>query len=59
MRPDELGILFLAVADVEQNLDFLKETVDFLKLIQASHHQFVGYGHFKLIFEANAKSILS
>lgn len=59
MRPDELGILFLAVADVEQNIDFLKETVDFLKLIQASHHQFVGYGHFKLIFEANAKSILS
>lgn len=34
MRPDELGTLFLIVADVEQNLEFLKETVDFLKLIQ-------------------------
>ena len=57
MRPDELGILFLAVADVEQSLSCLEETVNFIKLIEASRHQFVGYGHFKLIFE-NVKYII-
>ncbi|OHT13227.1 hypothetical protein TRFO_16663 [Tritrichomonas foetus] len=59
MRADELGILFLAVADVEQNLSCLKETVDFIKLIEASRHQFVGYGHFKEIFNPGAKYIIS
>ena len=59
MRPDELGILFLAVANVEQNLSCIKETIDFIKLIEASTHQFVGFGHFKLIFQDNANYILS
>ena len=58
MREDELGLLLVATAAVEDDLSCLPEVVSLLKLANAVRHQFVGYGHFRAIFSPEASNIL-
>jgi hypothetical protein len=58
MRPDELGCMFLAAGIIEEDLNCIFETVNFIKLVAAVRRQFVGFGHFKEIFDGASGHIL-
>ena len=58
MREDEFGLLLISVALIEDDLNCLKELVNLMKLSDAVHHQFVGYGHFHAVFSGTADHIL-
>lgn len=58
MREDELGLLLVLTAAIEDGLTCLPELVSLLKLSNAVHHQFVGFGHFRAIFSGDTEHIL-
>lgn len=59
MREDEFGALLFAAAIIENDMNCIKETIDFLKLVDVMSHQPVGFAHFYTIFDQNAPHILA